>query len=67
MKEILIRAGIDSESDKILTAIKHKGFTEGEEYNLEQIILTIGILENLKQQMLDKLKTLGRIRRSDGS
>jgi hypothetical protein len=53
MKEILIRAQVDEVSGRVATLIKQKGFTT----SMGTILETIGILENLKQQQLEKLKS----------
>lgn len=57
-KEINIRVILEGE--KIGTAINHKGFSENG-YTLEQVLTTIGILENLKQLELKKLDNLKSI------
>jgi len=54
MKELLIRVQIDDASGKIATAVKHRGFSE-KGYSVEQILLTMGILDNLKASMQAKL------------
>jgi hypothetical protein len=56
MKQLLIQVSLDEVSGKIATSFKHKGFSKGD-YTIEQILLTVGILDNLKRQMLDKLNT----------
>ena len=54
MKELLIKVQIDNDSGKIATAIKHRGFSD-EGYSVEQILLTMGILDNIKASMQAKL------------
>ena len=53
MKELIIQVKIIE--DKIATFINHKGFSD-EKYTIEQIIETVGILEHLKHQMLNKIE-----------
>jgi hypothetical protein len=60
MKHLLIQVSLDETSGRIATSFKHKGFSTGD-YSIEQILLTIGILDNLKQQMLDKIKTQAKV------
>jgi hypothetical protein len=55
MREILIKISIDDETGEIQSAMKHKGYTE-KDYSLQYIFQLVGILENLKQQTLNKLK-----------
>jgi hypothetical protein len=54
MKEINIKVRFDKSASKLGTIITHSGF---EEDDISLILETIGVLENLKQQMLDKLKS----------
>jgi hypothetical protein len=56
-KEINIQIRIAD--NKIGTIIKHNGFTDTSEYTMEQILITIGVLEHLKMQMQEKMKGLG--------
>jgi hypothetical protein len=58
MKELLIHVKIVD--DKIATAIKHKGFSD-KGYTVPQIFETIGILENIKQQLQNKISQNGEI------
>ena len=54
MKELLIKVQIDNDSGKIATAVKHRGFSD-KGYSVEQILLTMGILDNIKASMQAKL------------
>lgn len=66
MKEILIKVSVDNESGRIGTVVKHRGFSDGD-YSVEQILLTMGILDNLKSQMQNKLEQKLNVRgNSDG-
>jgi hypothetical protein len=57
MKEIKILARIDEVDNKIQTIIKHSGFEIVKDgYSVELILETIGMLEHIKIEMLDKLK-----------
>lgn len=53
MKELKIIARVDD--DKIATVMTHHGFS-AKGYTTEQVLLTIGLLENMKQQMLAKIE-----------
>lgn len=55
MKELLIKVSVDNNTGRIASIVKHRGFSNGE-YSIEQILLTIGILDNLKIQMLAKME-----------
>jgi hypothetical protein len=63
MREILIKIKIDELTDRIATLIRHRGFPEYvneagvKEESIDQILEMVGILENLKQEFLIKLKT----------
>lgn len=67
MKEILIQIKIDEVTNQIATLIKHRGFPEYvnaegvKEESIDQIFEMMGILENLKQEFLIKLKTKARL------
>ena len=58
MKEIQIAIRIDETTNQIGHIFKHKGFGAGND--VEVILTTIGILDNLKQQFLDKLSSKSR-------
>lgn len=58
MKQVIIQTGINDEGSEIATLIKTRGFQEIGE--IEKILIFIGLLENLKQEQLNKLKNLGR-------
>jgi hypothetical protein len=55
MKEIEIKIRIGK--DKIATLIKRDDLTN-EDYSIEQILETIGILDHLRDQMLSKLSSI---------
>jgi len=59
MKEIQIAVRIDEEGNKMGHVLKHRGF--GAEDNITLILTTIGILDNLKQQYLDKLSSKSKV------
>ena len=70
MKEILIQIKIDELTNQIGTLIKHRGFpdyineiTGTKEESVDQILEMIGILENLKMEFLQKLKTKARLQK----
>ena len=69
MKEISIQIRLDELSNQIGTLIKHRGFPEYvneegmKEESVDQILEMIGILENLKQEFLIKLKTKARLQK----
>jgi hypothetical protein len=52
MKELLIKVVLDNEQKIMSTAINKNGFKD----NLEDTLLIIGLLENLKSLELDKIK-----------
>ena len=58
MKELNIKV-IINEKGEMASAVQHKGFAEGS-YTIQQILETIGILENLKNEQLKKLSSLGK-------
>jgi len=53
MKTIIIECRIDESTDRIGTVLKHTGF--GDVETIEQQLLTIACLDNVKQSVLDKL------------
>jgi len=55
MKTISIEIKIDTYLDKMGTVMRQVGF--GNEESVEVILQTIGALDSLKQNMLDKLNT----------
>lgn len=56
MKKIDLRFVIDEETQKIATAMRTKNLSEK---NLSDLFEIVGILENLKQVILNKIKTFG--------
>jgi len=56
MKEILIRAKINEETGKIATIIKTNGYKDSMSSTLE----IVGVLENIKMQQYENLKSIGR-------
>jgi hypothetical protein len=62
MKEIKIAVRIDDSINKMGQVITHNGFgTEPGVDNLELILTTIAVLDNLKQQFLDKLQSKSKV------
>ena len=53
MKSISIEIRIDESTNKMGTVLKHQGFGINE--TLDQMLITIACLDNIKQGMLDKL------------
>lgn len=51
MKEIMIKARIDDEG-KIISLLKHRGFKEEDN---ETILILVGIIESLKNQLLNRM------------
>jgi len=58
MKEIQIAVRIDEVTNQVGHIMKHKGFGPGED--IDVILTTIGVLDNLKQQFLNKLLSKSR-------
>jgi len=58
MKELQIVVRIDETTNQMAHAIKHKGFGTDD---LTCILTTIGILDNLKQQFIDKLTNKSKV------
>jgi hypothetical protein len=55
MKELTIQVRIN-DNDQMAIGIRHKGFSEKEQYSLSQIHETLGILESVKQSILERTK-----------
>jgi hypothetical protein len=58
MKEIQIIVRIDDKTERMASIIKNKEF---DKETLSGILFMVGILENLKQEQLNKLQNLGRM------
>ena len=59
MKEIRIIVRLDEMNNQIGHIFNHKGF--GEDNNINLILTTIGILDNFKQQFLNKLNSKSKV------
>lgn len=53
MKTIFLEIRIDDITNRMGTVMKHQGW--GQDESIDQILLTIACLDNVKQGMLDKL------------
>jgi hypothetical protein len=53
MKTIILEIRIDDITNKMGTVMKHQGW--GQDESIDQILITIASLDNVKQSMLDKL------------
>jgi hypothetical protein len=60
-KEINIKIVINNEEDKIATGVRMSGVNIE---SVSDILMLVGICENLKTSYLEKLKELGRIEKN---
>jgi hypothetical protein len=58
MKALMIECRIDEVNQKIGTVLKHEGF--GVEENIESLLVTMALLDNIKSHIQNKLNTISQ-------